>query len=158
MKASELIQKGKSLSEVVEEIEALKKDTRILVSVKNLKYMVRSGRLNKTAGLAGSIVNLKPVVSLDEEGKGSIAAKAFSIRSNMDKIIQLMDEDHKNKKITRFAILHANDEKRALEMKERAKALLGYEPEYIMNISTIVGMRAGVGTVAVSYMSEDENS
>ena len=158
MKASELIQKGKSLSEIVEEIEALKKDTRILVSVKNLKYMVRSGRLNKTAGLAGSIVNLKPVVSLDEEGKGSIAAKAFSIRSNMDKIIQLMDEDHKNKKITRFAILHANDEQRALEMSDKAKALLGYEPEYIMNISTIVGMSAGVGTVAVSYMSEDENS
>ena len=158
MKASELIQEGKDLPEIVSEIEALRKDTKILVSVNTLKYMVRSGRLNKAAGLAGSIMNLKPVVSLDDEGKGSIAAKAFSIKSNMDKIIQIMDEDHRNKKITRFSILHANDEKRALEMKERAKALVGYEPEYIMNISTIVGMSAGVGTVAVSYMCENGDS
>lgn len=155
MKASELIQQGRSLSEIVSAIEDLRKDTKILVSVNTLKYMVRSGRLNRAAGLAGSIVNLKPVVSLDEEGKGSIAAKAFSEKSNTDKILQIMKKDHAEKKITRFNILHANAEKRAHELKERTAALLGYEPEYIMNISTIVGMSAGVGTVAVSYMCEE---
>lgn len=158
MKASELIQEGKDLPEIVSEIEALRKDTKILVSVNTLKYMVRSGRLNKAAGLAGSIMNLKPVVSLDDEGKGSIAAKAFSEKSNTDKILQIMKNDHDHKKITRFSILHANAEKRANDLKERAVALLGYEPEYTMNISTIVGMSAGVGTVAVSYMCENGDS
>ena len=155
MKASELIQRGNEMADIVEEIEALRKDTKILVSVNTLKYMVRSGRLNRAAGLAGSIVNLKPVVSLDDEGKGSIAAKAFSEKSNTDKILQIMQDDHKNKKITRFSIFHANAEKRANDLKIRTVALLGYEPEYIMNISTIVGMSAGVGTVAVSYMCEE---
>ncbi|HSR04328.1 MAG TPA: DegV family protein, partial [Proteiniclasticum sp.] len=158
MKASELIQKGLEMAEIVDEIESLRKYTKILVSVNTLKYMVRSGRLNRAAGLAGSIVNLKPVVSLDDEGKGSIAAKAFSEKSNTDKILQIMQDDHKNKTITRFCILHANAEKRANDLKVRTVALLGYEPDYIMNISTIVGMSAGVGTVAVSYMCEKGES
>lgn len=158
MKAAELIREGRDYSAIVEEINGLRDRTKILVSVNTLKYMVRSGRLKKVAGFAGSIMNLKPVVSLDEEGKGSIAAKAFSEKSNTDKILKIMKADEKNKKITRYSIVHANAEERAQELKSRCVSLLGYEPLYIMNISTIVGMSAGVGTVAVSYMCEKGES
>jgi len=39
-------------------------------------------------------------------------------------------------------------------MKAKCQEYLGFEPLYIMNISTIVGMSAGVGSVALSYMRE----
>jgi len=116
--------------------------------------MVRSGRLSKVTGFAGKIMNLKPVVSLDSEGKGSIAAKAFSEKANTQKIIDIMKKDHEESAITRYSIVHANDEKRALAMKAKCQEYLGFEPLYIMNISTIVGMSAGVGSVALSYMRE----
>lgn len=154
MKAAELIESGRDLESIVEEISELRQRTRILVSVNTLKYMVRSGRLSKVGGMAGALMNLKPVVSLDADGKGSIAAKAFSEKSNTAKIIEIMKSDLKERKITRYSIVHANDESRSRDLKERCVSLLGYEPEYIMNISTIVGMSAGAGTVAVSYMCE----
>jgi len=156
MKAAELIEKGMSFEDTAAEIERLRSNTRILVSVNTLKYMVRSGRLSKAAGFAGKIVNLKPVVSLDEEGKGTIAGKAFSTKANTHAIRDMMRDDNEVRGITRYAIVHANDEDRAEDYRRMCTDLLGKEPEYIMNISTIVGMSAGAGSVAVAYMWGEE--
>lgn len=154
MKAAELIDNGMQLDNIVKEIEYLRGQTKILVSVNTLKYMVRSGRLNKLTGFAGKLVNLKPVVSLDDTGKGKIEEKAFSIKSNTKKIMNIVEKTNKENKITRYSIVHANNPNRAEEYRRRCIQILGKEPEYIMDISTIVGMSAGVGSVAVAYMSE----
>jgi fatty acid-binding protein DegV len=116
--------------------------------------MVRSGRLNKITGLAGKMLNLKPVVSLDEKGKEKIEDKAFTLKSNTKKILNIVKKSNEKSEITRYAILHANDPARALDYRKKCVEILNKEPEYIMNISTIVGMSAGVGSVALAYMSE----
>lgn len=154
LKAAELIEAGLNMDEVLEELAALRGNTRILVSVNTLKYMVRSGRLSKLSGLAGKLMNLKPVISLDETGKGIIEANAFSTRSNTKKILEIIRAAQSQSGISRYAIVHADDEERALVMKDQLTPLLGRDPEYIMNISTIVGMSAGQGSVAVAYMNE----
>ena len=157
MKAAELIHAGHDFDHIVRTIEGLRDKTRILVSVNTLKYMVRSGRLGKISGLAGKIMNLKPVVSLDKNGKGMIEGKAFSEKANTRIIMDILRKTDAEKGITRYAIGHANDPKRAQEFRESCVKILGKEPEYIMNISPIVGMSAGVGSVAVSYMCEEDN-
>lgn len=157
LKAAELIEAGHPMDEVIAAIEALRGRTRILVSVKTLKYMVRSGRLSKLSGLAGKMINLKPVISLDETGKGMIEGKAFSTGSNISKILTLVKETQAREGISRYAIVHADDEARANSLKNQLAHLLHKDPEYIMNISTIVGMSAGQGSVAVAYMSEDHH-
>lgn len=154
MKAAEMIHNGESFDNIIQEIEFLRDRTQILVSVNTLKYMVRSGRLSKAGGVLGKLINLKPVVSLDEKGAGSIADMAFSINSNTKKIMNRMERYNENNKITRYAIVHANNPVRAEEYRRKCVEILKCEPEYIMNISTIVGISAGVGSVAVAYMSE----
>ena len=154
LKAAELIEAGLSMDEIIEEINLLRGNTKILVSVNTLKYMVRSGRLSKASGMAGRLLNLKPVISLDETGKGIIAAKTLSARANIRKILELIEADDNQKTITRYAIVHANDEVRAKDLAERMEEILQRKPEYIMNISTIVGMSAGQGSVAAAYQYE----
>jgi DegV family protein with EDD domain len=156
MKAAELIHEGLGYEEVIERIEKLRDQTKILVSVNTLKYMVRSGRLGKLGGIAGRILNLKPVVSIDEKGKGKIEGKAFSERANTRIIMDIVRKTHAEKGITRYAIVHAEDLEKALDFKKRCVQILGKEPEYLMNISTIVGMSAGIGSVAVSYIWEED--
>lgn len=157
MKAAEMIAAETPFDEIVGAIEHLRDRTNIFVSVNNLKYMVRSGRLSKVSGLAAMTINLKPVVSIDAEGKGSIAEKAFSEKGNEKKLFRLLEKVNEQEKISRYAIVHANNPEKAEAYRKRSVALLGKEPEYIMNISTIVGMSAGVGTVAISYMCEEES-
>ena len=154
MKAAEMIHNGENLDKIIGEIEFLRDRTQILVSVNTLKYMVKSGRLSKTGGVLGKLINLKPVVSLDEKGAGSIADMAFSLKSNTKKIMNRMKKYDEKHKITRYAIVHANNYERAEEYRKQCVEILKFEPEYMMNISTIVGISAGVGSVAVAYMSE----
>jgi len=156
MKAAEMIAAETPFDEIVGAIERLRDRTNIFVSVNNLKYMVRSGRLSKVSGMAAMSINLKPVVSIDAEGKGSIAEKAFSEKGNEKKLFRLLEKVNAQEKISRYAIVHANNPEKAEAYRKRSVSLLGKEPEYIMNISTIVGMSAGVGTVAISYMCEEE--
>ena len=157
MKAAEMIAAETPFDEIVGAIERLRDRTNIFVSVNNLKYMVRSGRLSRVSGLAAMTINLKPVVSIDAEGKGSIAEKAFSEKGNEKKLFRLLEKVNAQEEISRYAIVHANNPEKAEAYRKRSVALLGKEPEYIMNISTIVGMSAGVGTVAISYMCEEES-
>jgi len=154
MMAAEEIAKGKSFEEVVETVENLKSRTKILVSVKTLKYMVRSGRVSKVTGIVGKILNLKPVISIDSEGKGIIQDKAFSLKGNTRKIRKLIERVVKEKGIERYAIVHANSISRANHYENIFTKIIGMKPNYKMDISPIVAMSAGIGTVAIAFVSK----
>ncbi len=154
MKAAEMIHEGLGFEEIVAKVNDLTLKSEIYVSVTDLKYMVRSGRIGRVAGYAINALNFKPVVSIDSEGKGSIIGKSFSVESNTKKIYSLVDEIQKNDKIERYAIVHANALDRANRFKEHFIKTIGKEPEYIMEISSIVAMSAGLGTVAIALLRE----
>jgi hypothetical protein len=113
LKAAQLIDQGLSLPEVTEKIEALTTKSKILVSVKVLKYMVRSGRLTKVSGTLANLMHLKPVISIDEDGAGIIFAKALSVESANKKIYAHMKDIVSTYGIDTYAIVHANAEDRA---------------------------------------------
>ena len=56
--------------------------------------------------------------------------------------------------IDKYSLVHANRDERVNEYKEYYTKLIGKEPEYIMEISTIVAMNAGIGAVAISVSTE----
>ena len=154
-KAQEWIEAGKSLQEIKEGLERMREKTRILVSVKTLKYMVRSGRLKKTTAMVGKVLNLKPVVSIDKEGEGIILDKAFSLTKATKKIHNHVEKVHLEKGVDRYAIVHANAKDRAEEYAARFTDVIGKPPAYVIDISTVVAMNAGIGTVAIAYMEAE---
>lgn len=150
LRAAEEIAKGKSFNEVVKITRETVENTDIFVSVPTLKYMLKSGRVGKAKAMAASILNLKPVVSIDEDGNGIVIGNAFSTNGNTKKIKELVDEIMKDKTISRYSLVHANASDRLEEYKKYYEELLGKEAEYIMEISPIVAMNAGIGCVAIS--------
>lgn len=85
LKAAKELEKGKSYEEVVEIIEDSIKKAKIYVSVDTFKYMVKGGRVSPMKGFIGKILNLKPIISIDENGKGIAFGKAFSAKANTKK-------------------------------------------------------------------------
>ncbi|AUD63122.1 hypothetical protein BK010_05795 [Tenericutes bacterium MO-XQ] len=156
LKAAEAIDQNKSYDDIVSMIERLKHESRILVSVKTLKYMVKGGRVKKVTGLVGKILNLKPVISIDDKGEGIIFDKGFSIKTSNKKIFNHVESISKTHHIDKYAIVHANAPERAEEYEKIYTELLGKKPEYIMDISSIVALSAGIGTVAIAYIKGEE--
>ncbi len=154
MKAQEMIEAGAKLDTIEQTMQSLRQKVKILVSVKTLKYMVRSGRVSKVTGIVGKIANLKPVISIDDTGEGIIFSKGLSLTSSNKKIQKHIEKIVKKSGIDRYAIVHAKAPKRAQSYEKTYTDIIGKAPLYTMDISTIVAMNAGIGTVAIAYLEK----
>jgi uncharacterized protein len=153
-KTAELIESGLSHEEVVKEIQYLIPRVKIMVSVANFKYMVQSGRVSPLKGLLAKFLNLKPIVSLNKDGKGVAFAKAFSRRANFNKIMNIIRENHQQNPITRYCIVHSQVPELAEQYRKSLVKILQQEPKYIEEVSSVVAMASGKGAVGVCIMSE----
>ncbi len=149
---AQMVENKDSMEKIIEKIPELIKKTKIYVSVKTLKYMVKLGRVSKVTGLVAKIANLKPVISLGKEGEGIIRCKALSLRGNVRQIIRLSQQAP----VESYCLVHSHAEKRVLALAKRLEDILGMKPEYITQISPIVAMNAGIGAIAVALIYKEE--
>jgi DegV family protein with EDD domain len=152
LRAAQAIESGLSHHEVVSLVEKWIQNTRIFVSVKTLKYMVRGGRVSAAKGLIAKILNINPIVSLDETGKAVLFDKTFSQKSNMEKVISHVKKINDTKKIWNYIVLHANNTKSADWFSEKMEKLTGMKPVSVVNISPVIGANAGAGAASVALL------
>ncbi len=138
--------------------ESLKKRTKIYVSVSTLKFMVRGGRIKPLTGALASLLHLKPIVSLDSEGRGKAFDKAFTSKGLEKKIASLVENTRDGKGVERFAVVHAASPSRAERFSALVSGILGKKADYTTSISPIVGMHSGRGAVAIGLIEAEEDA
>lgn len=143
---------GARFDDVVRTAEQARDRTKIFVGVHTLRYMVRGGRVSRLKGVAAAALNLKPVVTLDAAGRGAAFGKAFSQKGAVRKILDTVSRIHTEHGIARYAVVHAAAPDQAEVFAKQLEAIVGIPPEYIMEISPIVGSHAGKGALAVAVM------
>lgn len=145
-----LIESGQSLQEITAAIEQLKTRARILVSVLDIEPMARSGRVSEKIGKLLIKLHFKPLVSINPEGKGTIRGVAFSDGKNR----KILLRELRRRKIEDYVIVHADAAERALSLKDELVRITGKEPRYITDISAVVTLYAGKGSVAVAFIEK----
>jgi hypothetical protein len=153
-RAAEALHRGVTHEEIVRLSEEWIAKTRLLVDIATLKYMVRGGRISPMKGLVAKLLNLKPIITIDENGKGLPFGKSFGRRGNMKKILRMIGEMAAEKKVWRYAIVHAQNLPRARVYAQKLEESLGWPPAYIMDVSPVVGVHNGIGVVGVALMFE----
>ena len=148
------IEEGMSKADILAAVDAWSDHTPIYTDVYTLRYMVRGGRVKPLAGFVAAVLNIKPIVSLDKEGKALILGKSFNRKGNMTKILAMIKAEYKKRGIWEYAIVHADAEARALQYAAALTAITGKTPAYIMPLSPVVGVHNGVGAVAVGVSYE----
>jgi DegV family protein with EDD domain len=154
LKAAREIEAGKTLDEITGLLESWISSARIFVGVKTMRYLVKGGRVSRMKGLIANILNLKPIISLDEKGKASFSGKAFSWKGSLNNLFGQVKSLYSEKVILEYCILHAGNPDDSQALAVRIEKLTGMKPVYSMNISPVVGLNAGVGAVAVAIMTE----
>jgi DegV family protein with EDD domain len=143
---------GASLEELVTISEELKKRIKIFVTVKTFKFMVKGGRVSPLKGFIGKVLNLKPIVSLDENGKGIAFDKSFSSKGLMKKIARIVKTISNTNGIQEYAVVHALAPEQADNFVQVIQSSINKSPAYISDISPIVGMHSGKGAVAIAVI------
>jgi len=149
LRVAKAIEAGLSYDEIMALAPSWAANTRIYTDVHTLKYMVRGGRVPPLAGMVAKLLNIKPIVGLDEDGKAKIWGKSFSRAANARKIIALIEKDLQSLQLWDYAIVHADAEARARMYARMLEKLTGRPPAYIMPLSPVVGVHNGIGAVAI---------
>ena len=156
LEAIRLAEAGKNLDEVVAGVTAFSSRSRILVSVATLKYMIKGGRVPKAQGAILGLLNLKPVVSIDTEGKGNVWAKTFTRKQAVSKILRQLRQDRDLSGIQTYGLVYAEDEQVLASFRKQAEEIVGSPPAFVVPISTVVALNAGRGAFAIAYTTIQE--
>jgi len=152
LRAAQAIEAGYSHDQVVNMAEIWSNHLKIFVSVKSIKYLVRGGRVSAVRGLIARILNINPIVSIDETGKAVVFDKTFNQRANMEKVMGYVTKINKEKIIWNYIVLHANNDDAANYYSNKMENLTHKKPVSVVNISPIIGANAGIGAAAVALL------
>jgi hypothetical protein len=151
--AVDMIESGKAFTEIVAAIEALRSKAKILVSVLDIAPMAHSGRVSERIGDLLIKLKFKPLVTIDAEGKGTIKGVAFTPERNRKILLKSLRGKH----MEDYVIVHADALERAESLKNDMIRLTGKPPLYITEISSVVTLFAGFGSVAIAYLERTPN-
>lgn len=106
--AHELAKQGKSMDEIVEELDFIRDNNRIYFAVSDLKYLVKNGRLSNAAGFLADVLKIKPLLKIDENGAVVTVEKIRTFNKALDRVIEKFLEETEGKDYEPF-IIHANN-------------------------------------------------
>lgn len=157
--AGQLIAEGHSFSDIISLIDKAIKNTFIFVMVNQFEAMVRSGRVNKISGKIAQLIKIKPIVSIDSNGRGMVVAKCFSHESAHTQLIHLVNQKLRaNESILEdYCIVHADELHQANTFAQRTAETFNKVPSFIEPVSLSIGLHAGKGCIAIAARIRDQD-
>ncbi len=152
LQAARLIEEGIPLEELLERLNYHIENSKIFVSIPTLEYLIRSGRLDKMKGFIGSLINLKPVITLNEEGVFEEAAKVVGLRRLSEKTLELACQFADSVKNPHFAIAHVQDINIAKWYQQELKIRFPDAEIFIAEGSPALSVHIGRGGAAIAVM------
>ncbi len=156
LRAAHSIETGNSPESIVKQLNKDIANAKIFVSVQDLKYMIKGGRVSKPAGFFANLFGVNPVISMDEEGKSLLFGKTFSQSASLKKIFKHIDKISQGKSVWNYIVLHAHNPEGAAKAEIRMNQITGKKPVSVVDISPVIGMHAGIGAVAVSILYHEK--
>lgn len=154
MFAAELKEQGKSMDEVCGWVEENKLCARAWFTVDDLHYLSRGGRLSGSAAFFGTILDVKPILTINDEGKLVPVEKIKGRKKAIRYMLGKMEEEEANPADSIVAICQADCYDDAKAMKERLEERHAYKSIIINPVGPVVGSHVGPGTLAICYMTK----
>ena len=157
--ALKLIKEGKSGEEIKEILENDALNSSIYITVQDLKYLKRGGRITPAAAAIGALIGIKPVLQIQgkkldafKKCRGMKAGKLMMISAAKNDIKNRLGND--NSKI-HVAVAHSNNEEEAkIFLEEIKKAIPNAKDYYIDHLSLSVSCHIGPGSLAIALCKD----
>lgn len=147
--AARLISQGLSLSEIKEALLKAKDKISVFYCIPVLDYLRRGGRIGLVAATLGTIMDLKPIISVNKEGKYYSHAKVRGRKQSLEKLFEIGMETIKDHKVN-ISVYHGAAKEEALKMKERFASLPNVQEIFFGQISPAMVVHTGPGLVGLA--------
>lgn len=143
--AVRLIKKGYKVKEIVKRLEEYKKRIQIFVLVKDLRFLIRSGRLSIAKGMAGILLRVKPILSFNEKGELVPFERIRTYQKARKRLIELAKNEIDNE-CEILAIGYTNNKEEAEKLKAEIQVFNQDLEIKLYSLTPVVGSHAGPGT------------
>lgn len=147
--------KGRSIEEVRDWAEAAKLHLCHQFTVDDLHFLKRGGRISATTAVVGSMLQIKPVLHVDNEGRliniGKARGRQASLKALVDKMEKTVTEEGKK---TVF-ISHGDCRKDAVAVADMVRERFGTQDIRINYVGPVIGAHSGPGTLALFYLGTE---
>ena len=157
-KLIELRNAGKSMEEIAAWAEANKGHVCHNVTIDDLFHLYRGGRVSKTSAVVGSLINIKPIIHVNKEGKLVVIGKVRGRKKSLLQLVDRMEKQMVGFENDVVMIVHGDVPEDAELVRKQVEERFGIKNVIINGIGSVIGSHTGPGVVALFYMgNEAEN-
>jgi DegV family protein with EDD domain len=149
------LERGTSDEEIDALVERYKRERGLLFTVDTLEFLARGGRIGKAAAFAGTLLNVKPILTI-RDGEVVPVKRVRGERNALAELAAALEVETANEPGFRLGVAHAAAPERAAELEaliceQRPRA----ELELIVTLGAVIGAHAGPGTLALFWFRDD---
>ena len=145
---------GSSLEELTAWCEENKHHICHWVTVDDLMYLKRGGRISATTAVVGTMLQIKPIIHVDESGHLVNVGKARGRKAAMSTLVKKLEELGEGYDNSTVFICHGDCLEEAQQLQEMVQQCAGVKEVFVGNLGAVIGSHAGPGTLALFFLGK----
>ena len=145
---------GKDLAEVTATARSVMRRVNLFATLDTLRYLVKGGRVPKAAGLASSLLQIKPIFTVSD-GAALPVVNARTISGAIKRILKIMEQKIVKGQPLHVAVMHADTLDRAIALRSQISSRFDCTELFITEFTPVMGVHTGPGVIGVAFYSGD---
>lgn len=152
LKAVQLRDLGIKFHEIIEQLNQTRQKIKVFFVVKTLEYLKKGGRIGLVSGSLGQVLDVKPIISINEDGKYYTFSKVRGRVKSLAKLKEIVLEKTKGRTVN-LAVAHSDalEEAKTLYQELLESTTLKIKESWLGQIGPVMGVHAGPGLIGVAY-------
>lgn len=148
MEAAKVIKKTGDIALAKKAIANIRKSMSVMFVLNTLEYLRKGGRIGRVEGTVGNLLNIKPVIAVNDEGVYYTVTKGKGFKKSINAMVEEIKERYQDKKIS-LAVVYGKQMDGATNLLESLKPKLNIDTSYITQVSPVLGMHTGPGLLGI---------
>lgn len=153
LECAKLIESGMPFEEIICKLPYFRSKVKIYYVLETLKYLIAGGRIGKVSGTVGEFLNIKPIISVNDEGVYYTYAKARGRKQSLSKLADIAKE-HLNSKRCKVWVVHGGSQEDGMLLRETILKYSNISKMTFGNISPALGVHTGPGLIGLIILED----
>ena len=140
-----------AMHSIQERLEQIRENTEVIYTLDTLEYLARGGRIGRVKAIAGALLNLKPVIRVDSDGKYTTVTTGRTLTKSINSISEHLYNRYAHTPLW-VTVLHGRFAEKAELLANELKAKLNVARLEVNRISPVLGVHTGPGIVGAAVV------
>lgn len=154
MEAARNIKEGQDVAWILDNLAKARKNIETLFTLNTMEYLQKGGRIGRVQGFMGSLLNIKPIIRVGDDGVYHTYGKAHSQKKALDSVAQAFQDLAKGRKAIRLVIVHGAAQQAGSYLRDTLEKALHLQTTAFTQVGPVIGVHTGPGTVGAAVQFE----